>query len=84
MFMNASGKSMKKFRDIARFLKGSGHFLTLALAAGMLTTLFNALTPQIIRFTVDHLTGEGTSGDGIISRLSFHNFYLTASYRAIF
>lgn len=66
MFMNASGKSMKKFRDIARFLKGSGHFLILALAAGMLTTLFNALTPQIIRFTVDHLTGEGTSGDGII------------------
>ena len=46
--------------------KGSGHFLILALAAGMLTTLFNALTPQIIRFTVDHLTGEGTSGDGII------------------
>ena len=67
--MNVSGKRTKKFRDIARFLKGNGHFLVLALAAGMLTTVFNALTPQIIRYTVDHLTGGYTRDDGLFGTL---------------
>ena len=67
--MDPSAKSMKKFRDIARFLRGNGHFLILALIAGMLTTMFNALTPQIIRFTVDHLTGEAGGTDGFFSVL---------------
>lgn len=67
--MNVSGNRLKKFRDIARFLKGNGHFLILALAAGMLTTVFNALTPQIIRFTVDHLTGEAAVADSLFSKL---------------
>lgn len=56
--MSVMQKRLKKFRDIARFLKGSTHYLLLALAAGMLTTMFNALTPQIIRRTVDALTGQ--------------------------
>ncbi len=77
--MNVEGKRLKKFRDIARFLKGNGHFLVLALAAGMLTTIFNALTPQIIRFTVDHLTGEGSSDGGffgnILSRILGGNIH---------
>lgn len=67
--MNVSGKRTKKFRDIARFLKGNGHFLVLALAAGMLTTIFNALTPQIIRYTVDHLTGEGANNGGFFGNI---------------
>ena len=67
--MNVSGKRTKKFRDIARFLKGNGHFLVLALAAGMLTTIFNALTPQIIRYTVDHLTGEGANNGGFFENI---------------
>ena len=67
--MNVKGKRLKKFRDIARFLKGNGHFLVLALAAGMLTTMFNALTPQIIRYTVDHLTGEGTEDSGFFGKI---------------
>lgn len=57
--MNHTMGTLRKFRSIARFLKGSAHFLVLALAAGMLNTMFNALTPQIIRHTVDALTGEG-------------------------
>ena len=57
--MNHTMGTLRKFRSIARFLKGSSHFLVLALAAGMLNTMFNALTPQIIRHTVDALTGEG-------------------------
>ena len=61
-------KRWKKLGDIARFLKGNTHFLVLALLAGMLNTAFNALTPQIIRYTVDHLTGqaatEGWGRDG--------------------
>lgn len=60
--MSGLKRRMKKFRDIARFLKGSTHFLLLALAAGMLTTMFNALTPQIIRYTVDRLTSEAWQG----------------------
>ena len=67
--MNPTKKRTKKFRDIARFLKGNGHFLVLALAAGMLTTMFNALTPQIIRYTVDHLTGEGSQDSGLFGNI---------------
>lgn len=59
--MRGLEKRVLKFRSIARFLKGSGHFLLLALLAGMLNTAFNALTPQIIRYTVDHLTGQEQS-----------------------
>lgn len=64
--MSVLQKRFKKFRDIARFLRGSAHFLLLALAAGMLTTMFNALTPQIIRYTVDRLTGEQRPGGNFL------------------
>ena len=64
--MSVLQKRLKKFRDIARFLKGSTHFLLLALAAGMLTTMFNALTPQIIRYTVDRLTGDQWPGGNFL------------------
>lgn len=60
--MKGLEKRIRKVQGIARFLKGSGHFLALALAAGMLNTAFNSLTPQIIRFTVDHLTGQDGEG----------------------
>lgn len=53
-------KRWKKLRHIARFLEGNTHFLVFALLAGMLNTAFNALTPQIIRYTVDHLTGQAS------------------------
>lgn len=56
-------KQLKKFRGIARFLKGNLHFLILALFAGMLNTAFNSLTPQIIRYTVDHIVDLGAAGN---------------------
>lgn len=57
--MKVLRKRLQKVRSITRFLKGSFHFLVLALVTGMLNTAFNALTPQIIRHTVDSLTGQG-------------------------
>lgn len=51
-----------KFSAIFRFLRGSLHLFVLTLTFSMLFTVCNALTPQIIRYTVDHiLTGEGGS-----------------------
>ena len=59
-------KTIQKFRGIARFLRGNLHFLMLALFAGMMNTAFNALTPQIIRYAVDHIVGPGAAGTGFL------------------
>lgn len=49
-----------KYRVIFRFLKGSIYLFVFTLIFSMLCTVSNALTPQIIRYTVDHiLTGTG-------------------------
>ncbi len=59
-------KQMKKIWSITRFLKGSFYFLLLALVSGMLNTAFHALTPQIIRYAVDALTGQGSGGQHML------------------
>lgn len=76
-------KKLKKFVHVAGFLKGSVHFLILALAAGMLTSMFNALTPQIIRYTVDRLTEEEWKG-GRFLLLAGAAALLSASCAGIF
>ncbi len=40
---------------IGRFIKGSRFFFFSAVILSMLNTVINSLTPQIIRFTVDHV-----------------------------
>ncbi len=58
-------KQSGKFRIIFGFLKGSIHFFVLTLVFSMLLTACNALTPQIIRYTVDQiLTGAAGFADG--------------------
>ena len=51
-------KKPGKFQVIFRFLKGSFYLFVLSLVFSVLFTACNALTPQIIRYAVDHiLTG---------------------------
>lgn len=42
---------------ILHFLRGNAHLFLIALVFSMLNTVFNALTPQIIRITVDSIIG---------------------------
>lgn len=60
------GKNVKsKYRKlhlILRFLEGSKAYFALAVAASLISTLLNALTPQIFRFSIDEvLSGGGGS-----------------------
>ncbi|MEA5038459.1 MAG: ABC transporter ATP-binding protein [Clostridiaceae bacterium] len=45
------------FRILGRFAKGSRHFFAFAVLAAAASILFNFLSPQIIRFTVDSVIG---------------------------
>ena len=57
-----TGKKPGKFPVIFQFLKGSIHLFVLSLVFSMSFTFCNAMTPQIIRYAVDHiLTGEGNA-----------------------
>ncbi len=53
-------KKNEKTELIFRFLKGSKKYFGMAVAASLVTTILNALIPQIFRFTVDSvLEGQG-------------------------
>ena len=43
----------RKIQLILRYFKGAKRYFLAAVLASLLTTVFNALTPQIIRFTID-------------------------------
>ena len=47
----------EKVQLIVRFLRGSIHFFVVALLCACLGMVFNALTPQVIRLTVDSILG---------------------------
>lgn len=51
-------KKKSSLRSIARYLKGSIYLFVFSIIFSMLNTVFNALTPQIIRITVDSVIGE--------------------------
>ena len=48
----------EKTRLIARYLRGCWGFFAVALACACLAQAFNALTPQVIRLTVDSILGD--------------------------
>lgn len=50
--------SHNKFHTIWRFLRPAAPLFAASLLCSMLNTLFNALTPQIIRTTVDSIIGD--------------------------
>lgn len=47
----------RKLELIGRFFTGAKGFFAAAVAASFMTTFFNALTPQIFRFTIDSVLG---------------------------
>ncbi|MCB6608523.1 ABC transporter ATP-binding protein [[Clostridium] symbiosum] len=52
----------RKIDLIFRFLQGSKGYFAVAVAASLISTVLNALTPQIFRFSVDEvLSGNGGS-----------------------
>ncbi|MBS6644819.1 MAG: ABC transporter ATP-binding protein [Clostridiaceae bacterium] len=52
----------RKVHLIFRFLQGSKRYFSLAVAASLISTILNALTPQIFRYSIDEVLG-GNSGD---------------------
>jgi len=50
---------MGKAELIFHFLKGNTHYFVLVFLFSMFSTLFNALTPQIISYTVDDIIDKG-------------------------
>lgn len=50
-------QSRRRTGLILRFLRGNVHLFVIALVFSTLNTVFNALTPQIIRVTVDSIIG---------------------------
>lgn len=52
-------KKKGKVHVISRFLKGNLHMFVLVFVFSMLNTVFNSLTPQIVRITVDTVIGGG-------------------------
>lgn len=54
----------RKLHLIARFLKGSKGYFAIAVAASLISTILNALTPQIFRFSIDEVLG-GNGGSGL-------------------
>lgn len=51
-----SGRN-RKLDLIRRFSKGSKKYFAIAVAASFITTVLNALTPQIFRFSIDSVLG---------------------------
>ena len=66
----ARAEKTGRYRTIFRFVSGSWRFYFMALVFSMLATVFNFLTPQVIRFTVDSVIGEEPVNlPGIVSSL---------------
>lgn len=60
--MLTSNKKHRKMNLIYRFFEGSKAYFVIAVAASLITTILNALTPQIFRFSIDNvLSGNGKS-----------------------
>lgn len=49
---------MKRTKTIYKFLDGSKLFFILAIGMSILNTVFNSLTPQIIKITIDSILGD--------------------------
>lgn len=52
-------KENRKLKIIAQFFTGAKKYFVLAIAASLVTTILNSLTPQIFRFTIDSVLGDG-------------------------
>ena len=59
---NITKPKYRKLHLIIQFLQGSKVYFAAAVAASLISTILNALTPQIFRFSIDEVLGgnEGT------------------------
>lgn len=57
----------RKIQLILRFLQGSKGYFAVAVAASLVSTVLNALTPQIFRFSIDQVLGESKNHYGLDS-----------------
>lgn len=77
--------SRRRIGLILRFLRGNVHLFITALVFSMLNTVFNALTPQIIRITVDSIIGGAPAAiPGFLKRLLPEGFVSGQSVTALF
>ncbi|MBS1458482.1 ABC transporter ATP-binding protein [Dorea longicatena] len=61
--MKKNGKSgYRKVGLIVKFLQGSKGYFAAAVAASLASTVLNALTPQIFRFSIDEVLGGNGGG----------------------
>ncbi len=56
--MNNTKQNFKRSKTILQFLNGSKLFFVIALITSILNTVFNSLTPQVIRITIDSILGD--------------------------
>lgn len=64
--MNLTGRRLnvkyRKWNLIRRFFDGAKGYFAIAVIASLLTTILNALTPQIFRFSIDSVLGGDKFG----------------------
>lgn len=58
--MEKKTKKHRRLKLISRFFTGARGAFGAAVAASFITTILNALTPQIFRFTIDSVLGSGS------------------------
>lgn len=63
MEINVKSKH-RKLHLIFRYLQGSKIYFAAAVAASLISTILNALTPQIFRFSIDEVLGGNSGGQG--------------------
>ena len=52
----------RKIKLILRYFHGSKRYFLFAIAASLITTVLNAVTPQIFRFSIDEVLGGSGYG----------------------
>lgn len=67
----------RKVHLIVKFLQGSKAFFAVAVAASLISTVLNALTPQIFRFSIDEVL-SGNGGNQLWDNLWVLAFMLVA------
>ena len=74
-------RSLKKKGMLSRFIKGAAGFFALTIIASVMVTVLDAVFPQVIRYTVDSLIGDGqpTAVTGFFASLLGGREYLRAN-----
>ncbi len=74
-------RNKKRKSMLSRFMKGAAGFFALTIIASVMVTVLDAVFPQVIRYTVDSLIGDGQPGavTGYIASVLGGRDYLRAN-----